>query len=146
MKWSRSVVSDSANPGLPHCRQTLYRLSHQRSPQQSEHCGKFCDERGLSTASPEPKFPFGAGRCLRTGTQGDPNEGYVVTPSTQWTQWNLIADHFSSGSVGQAETAEGVGTMAAWHWGECFCSIGCNVKPQSPSWCRREWETAPGSL
>ena len=29
------------------------------------------------------------------------------------TQWNLIADHFLSGSVGQAETAEGIRTMAA---------------------------------
>ena len=46
VQFSRSVVSDSLrhfllqeifptqglNPGLPHCRQTLYRLSHQGSP------------------------------------------------------------------------------------------------------------------
>lgn len=27
---------------------------------------------------------LGQADVFRTGTQGDPNEGYVITPSTQW--------------------------------------------------------------
>ena len=38
--------------------------------QQSKHYGKFCNERDLSTGSPEQRLPFGVDRCLEDSHSG----------------------------------------------------------------------------
>ena len=55
-------LTQGSNPGLPHCRQMLYRLSHQGSPDYSVSSPKsgLC----LGTAIYDPGWDFGVSKVL----------------------------------------------------------------------------------
>ena len=66
------------NPGLPHCRQVIYRLSHQGSPRILE-----CIAYPFSSGSSPPRNRAGvsciAGGFFTTEPLGKPNTIYTVT-------------------------------------------------------------------
>ena len=59
------------NPGLPHCRQILYQLSHQGSPRILEW-GAYPSSRGSSQPRNQTRISCIAGRFLPTELSGKP--------------------------------------------------------------------------
>ena len=56
MAFSQGIFpTQGSNPGLPHCRQTLYPLSHQRSPLHSEGNYKQAEKTTLRTGESNSK-------------------------------------------------------------------------------------------
>ena len=60
-----------SNPGLPHCRQTLYQLSHKGSPRILERVAYPFSSRSSQPRN-RTRVSYIAGRFFTTGTPGKP--------------------------------------------------------------------------
>jgi len=68
-------LTQRSNPGIPHCKQILYHLSHQRNPrQQKDNIKKFL--RNTKTNKTEVSLKDQFGSCRMTA-------GYSVSPGMQ---------------------------------------------------------------
>ena len=73
------------NPGLPHCRQILYHLSHQGSPRILEWGGPTPSPGELPDPGTEPGFP--ACRQILYQLTFSPNPQYTLTPFTDGSSY-----------------------------------------------------------
>ena len=81
------------NPGLPHCRQNLYHLSHQGSPILSQGASKFgaqvltcCQNPALS----DPWFHLAAGDPFRSLSPGACSASLCWTHPRRWVIGSLL--------------------------------------------------------
>ena len=114
----RIFPNQGSNPGLPHCRQILYHLSHQGSPKILERVA-YPFSRGSSRSRNWTGISCIAGRFFTSwATREIPEHGIF-----SYFSGKLHKIHWKGSSVLLSNCALGSRSFLVFYW---FCSYSCN--------------------
>ena len=109
--------TQGSNPDLPHCRQILYQLSHQKSPRILEWVaypfsrGSFWPRNGTEVSSI-------AGRYFTNSYQGNPSKWLLILKPQ--LQCLLLSDSLKLVSLPLLGSQDISFIAQLWHWAPCF--------------------------